>query len=625
MVQNCGVQSARGAGPLGVRVKTSSRRGRAAESSSLPDMKGASDPVQDRVPAPPPSAQPLMSNNSKLNLLEDQVLCPICLEVFHNPVTTACGHNFCMTCLQGFWDHQATMGETPYCPQCRQSFPCRPHLCKNVTLGEMVACFVQTKAQASKALQSTAGPGDVPCDFCSPQKLKSVKSCLQCVASLCEKHLSSHFEDQIFQGHQLLEPVWDLKSRLCRKHRKLRRLYCRTEGCSVCGACLLEEHRNHEAVPLEEERACKEAEVRKVQANVDNQMLIITSDNQKHRDRTAFLSKLIQNMRNEVNSCFSEIIQQIKQLHVKILEFLSKEEATVLGKLGTSIQQCHSRLLELEEDSVWLRNLLTNQSDQQFMQEIPRLKHFSTDMEPLMGTTFEEDSFLQLPETLVELQTQMADVGFTFLNQLLLRGIKTNSYEVLPPAVDRKALLKSYCNLHFDPASASPELFLFKEAHSVLNLGVLLEPTAASCPGFAQWPQVLCSRGLAEGCHYWEADVSDSWVCLGVTYRRCAPASGRPRRSVVYLLGRNPDSWCLEWDSLRFSVWHDNQQTVLPGAYQRTLGVALNCATGHLAFYGVAGGASLIYRFLATFLEPLYPAVMVGSGASVTLRQLPEA
>ncbi|TEA30782.1 hypothetical protein DBR06_SOUSAS4110250, partial [Sousa chinensis] len=33
-----------------------------------------------------------------LPTLEDQVLCPICLEVFHNPVTTACGHNFCRTC-----------------------------------------------------------------------------------------------------------------------------------------------------------------------------------------------------------------------------------------------------------------------------------------------------------------------------------------------------------------------------------------------------------------------------------------------------------------------------------------------------------------------------------------------
>uniref|UniRef100_A0A4X1V478 Uncharacterized protein n=1 Tax=Sus scrofa TaxID=9823 RepID=A0A4X1V478_PIG len=592
--------------------------------SGLLDMQRVSRPVQDHIPAPQPSPQPsrrpqgqFLMNHNHLQMFEDQVLCPICLEVFRHPVTTACGHNFCMTCLQGFWDHQATLGEALYCPQCRESIPSRPRLCKNVTLEEMVACLTQAKGQALGSSPNLAGPRDVPCDFCSPQKLKSVKSCLQCMASLCEKHLRSHFEDQVFQGHQLLEPVWDLKSRLCRKHRKLRRLYCRTEGSCVCGACLLEEHKNHDTIPLEEERARKEVEVRKVQANVENQMLIVTSDSQKHRGQMAFLSKLTQTTRDEVNTCFSEIIQEIKQLQMKVLDFVEKEEAAALGKLGSSIQQSHNRLLKLEGDSIWLRTLLSSRSDQQFLQDFSRLKHFPACLEPLMGTSCEEkQSFLQLPETLAELRTRLMDVGLSFINQILLKGIKMNAYEVLPPAVDRKTLLQCYCNLSFDPTTASEELFLFKETHSVLNLGILLEPFAAGgpFPGFKQWPQVLCSRGLAAGRHYWEAEVSNSWV-------------GRPRRNIVYLLGRNPYSWCLEWDSLKFSVWHNNTQTVLHGGYHRTLGVALDCGAGCLSFYGVAvaGGVSLIYRFLAAFLEPLYPAVMVSSGASVTLKQHPES
>ncbi|XP_053426759.1 E3 ubiquitin-protein ligase TRIM47-like [Nycticebus coucang] len=598
-------------------------------------MKRVSHTVQDLVPdlqtpaqpSRPPQSQFLKSNNSNLRSFEDQVLCPICLEVFHNPVTTACGHNFCMTCLQGFWDHQTAMGETLYCPQCRENFPSRPRLCKNVILGEMVACFVQARGQAMGSLWNMAGPRDVPCDFCSPPKLKSVKSCLQCMASLCEKHLHSHFEDELFQDHQLLEPMWDLKTRLCRKHRKLQQLYCRSEDCCMCSGCLLEGHKNHDTTPLEEERARQEVEVRKVQANVENQMLMITSDSQKQREHVAFLSKLIQTMRNEVNTCFSEIIQEVKQLKIKVLDFVDKEEAVALEKLSSSIQQSHTQLRKLEGDSVWLHNLLSNRSDQQFLQELPRLKLFPSCMEPLMGVHCEEtQSFLQLPETLAKLQTRLVDMGLSFVNQLLLKGIKMSSYEVLPPAVDRKTLLKYYCNLNFDPSTASEELFLFKETYSVLNLGILLEPTdmGGPLPGFQQWPQVLCSRGLSEGRHYWEAEVSNSWVCLGVTYRRSPPLSGPPRRNIVYLLGRNPHSWCLEWDSLKFSVWHNNTQTVLHGAYHRTLGVALDCATGCLSFYGLADGASLIYRFLARFLEPLYPAVMVSSGASITLKQCPE-
>lgn len=145
-----------------------------------------------------------------------------------------------------------------------------------------------------------------------------------------------------------------------------------------------------------------------------------------------------------------------------------------------------------------------------------------------MGTHCEEkQSFLQLPETLAELRSQLADVGLSFINQLLLQGqypvawghwrlifilgggtalqgsgwgsghlgrtlparghlprvmqtpgspclllermlgcenvlskapppppgIKMNSYEVLPPAVDRKTLLK--CESSVLPSSPS--------------------------------------------------------------------------------------------------------------------------------------------------------------------------
>lgn len=81
--------------------------------------------------------------------------------------------------------------------------------------------------------------------------------------------------------------------------------------------------------------------------------------------------KLIQTTRNEVNSCFSEIMQEVKHLQMKVLDFVDKEEAAALGKLGSSIQQSHNRLLKLEGDSIWLRTLLTNRSDQQFLQARP--------------------------------------------------------------------------------------------------------------------------------------------------------------------------------------------------------------------------------------------------------------
>ncbi|XP_023600543.1 uncharacterized protein LOC102428332 isoform X1 [Myotis lucifugus] len=152
-------------------------------------------------------------------------------------------------------------------------------------------------------------------------------------------------------------------------------------------------------------------------------MLMITSDSQKHREQVAFLLKMIQTMRDEVQSCFSGIIQEVKQLQTKVLDFVEKEEAAALEKLGSSIQQSHNWLLKLEADSIWLRTLLTNPSDQQFLQEFPRLKNFQDCMEPLMGTSWEEkQSFLQLPQTLAELRSRLVGMGLGFINQLLLQG-----------------------------------------------------------------------------------------------------------------------------------------------------------------------------------------------------------
>jgi len=40
-------------------------------------------------------------------------ICPICLDVFKNPVRTKCGHQFCSACLSKAIQYE------PYCPTCK--------------------------------------------------------------------------------------------------------------------------------------------------------------------------------------------------------------------------------------------------------------------------------------------------------------------------------------------------------------------------------------------------------------------------------------------------------------------------------------------------------------------------
>uniref|UniRef100_A0A8C6SCA8 Uncharacterized protein n=1 Tax=Neogobius melanostomus TaxID=47308 RepID=A0A8C6SCA8_9GOBI len=50
---------------------------------------------------------------------EEQFLCSICLEVFSEPVSTPCGHNFCKRCISQTWDSN----ESCFCPCVKRSSP----------------------------------------------------------------------------------------------------------------------------------------------------------------------------------------------------------------------------------------------------------------------------------------------------------------------------------------------------------------------------------------------------------------------------------------------------------------------------------------------------------------------
>ncbi|XP_047431920.1 E3 ubiquitin-protein ligase TRIM21-like [Mugil cephalus] len=70
-------------------------------------------------------------------LYEDQFRCSICLDVFTDPVSTPCGHNFCKTCITQHWDEN----DQCKCPLCTEIFYSRPRLRINTFIREMVAQF----------------------------------------------------------------------------------------------------------------------------------------------------------------------------------------------------------------------------------------------------------------------------------------------------------------------------------------------------------------------------------------------------------------------------------------------------------------------------------------------------
>ncbi|KAL0993553.1 hypothetical protein UPYG_G00109640 [Umbra pygmaea] len=93
------------------------------------------------------SFNPPMSPTFPITLLpEKHLLCPLCKDIFNNPVTTPCGHSFCHTCLSSYW----TRHSSDYCPQCRRMFPARPDLNVNRILADVCNNYRMKRPEESQ-------------------------------------------------------------------------------------------------------------------------------------------------------------------------------------------------------------------------------------------------------------------------------------------------------------------------------------------------------------------------------------------------------------------------------------------------------------------------------------------
>uniref|UniRef100_A0A3Q3XBL8 RING-type domain-containing protein n=1 Tax=Mola mola TaxID=94237 RepID=A0A3Q3XBL8_MOLML len=188
-----------------------------------------------------------MAEMTELNVFS----CSVCLNLLTDPVTTPCGHSYCMNCIQSFWDGEDEK-EFHSCPLCRQTFSPRPVLHKNTMLAVLVEELKKTGLKAAD--DSNAGPEDVACDFCIDRKMKALKSCLVCLVSYCGKHLQPHYESPTFLKHKLVEPTKNLHENICSRHNEVMKMFCRTDKLCICYLCPVDEHKGHDTVSAAAER-----------------------------------------------------------------------------------------------------------------------------------------------------------------------------------------------------------------------------------------------------------------------------------------------------------------------------------------------------------------------------------
>lgn len=117
---------------------------------------------------------------------EEDFVCPVCRDVFEEPVVLGCGHSFCRDCVQECWRSK----DVKKCPMCSTIHSSGP-AARNLALKSLCEAFVAERQ--SKRRRTSSGSEDV----CSRRAEGDNVFCLECLELAC----GACFQSDKHSGH----------------------------------------------------------------------------------------------------------------------------------------------------------------------------------------------------------------------------------------------------------------------------------------------------------------------------------------------------------------------------------------------------------------------------------------
>uniref|UniRef100_A0A663DM71 Tripartite motif containing 47 n=1 Tax=Aquila chrysaetos chrysaetos TaxID=223781 RepID=A0A663DM71_AQUCH len=528
--------------------------------------------------------------------------CPICLDLLKDPVTVPCGHNFCQGCLgalrqrPGPPDGGGGAGGAARCPLCQEPVPAALRLRKNRALCEvlpLLAAAAAASSPPSPAAGSPMAPGAeeedaageegtaVLCDVCPPgSRVAAARSCLVCLASFCGAHLEPHRRAPAFRAHRLVAPLRRLEEGLCPRHLQPLDGFCRAEQTCVCARCRAHEHRAHDVVPLEREREHKE--VRGLgwgSPRGDRPGRGCAGWGGMRRGAAT-------KERERVEKLFAETSEVLATFQKEVAGFIEDGERSMLGEAEADLRWKEERRAKLAQCKQNLENVPSTDTIY-FLQEFQALKvAMEENLSPALSFQ-NELNFTKCTQAMGAVKDVLSAACKNQWDHLQGKGIDGLSFQEMeeglcsPSPSSRDYFLKFafIIDLDSDTADKFIQLFGTKGAKRVL----CPIPYPESPTRFINCEQVLGVNLMNRGNYYWEVELIDGWVSIGVIAEDFDPRESYNRGR----LGRNEKSCCLQWNGQNYVAWFGGFESVIQQPFFHTIGVFLEYSEKALTFYGV--------------------------------------
>ncbi|XP_029963461.1 nuclear factor 7, ovary-like [Salarias fasciatus] len=296
---------------------------------------------------------------------EEHFYCSICLDIFTDPVSTPCGHNYCKSCITDYW----AISDVSQCPLCQETFLNTPKLRVNTEFRDILKIF-------RPAGPAAAGPGvswEVSCDLCPKGKRPAVKSCLACLASYCDAHLQPHGTVQALQWHKLVDPVGSLEDRVCQNHSKVKELFCRTDRSCVCTLCMADQHATHEAVSLQEEVEARRSELKHLQGEVKRTLIRKSVLSHKIQNSVKRGRHDVEKAKAEILESFAALVALIESRKVKLLQLLEEKQKAAEQQGSESLRRLQQEIQDHQDSDNKLERLLKSEDEFTVLQGLPSI------------------------------------------------------------------------------------------------------------------------------------------------------------------------------------------------------------------------------------------------------------
>ncbi|KAK2863888.1 hypothetical protein Q7C36_003042 [Tachysurus vachellii] len=560
---------------------------------------------------------------ASISITQEHFSCSICLNLLKEPVTTPCGHSFCMVCINRFWDGQ-NQKKSYSCPQCRETFAPRPVLRKSNMLTEITDLLKKSDQQSYliNALDIISLESqDAECDSCIGVKEKAVKSCLTCRATYCETHVQPHLESPAFKKHTLIAALSNLQEKMCAEHNKLLEVFCREDKRVICYQCSKENHSDHDTVPVQDEWIEKKKYIEDIQQKHQNRLESREKKLLELKEVTEAYKQSVQEAVEDNKRIFAELLVSFEKRQSEVTEMLRAEEKAELAQTVGVQKQLEQEIAAIKKRQTELGKLSQTNGYIHFLQRFQFLSPKLEISDSFKFTLNHQWSFENFKKSIIQIKEEVEDICKEKVDTFSENGLNFNQVIIIPEPETREEFLKYACELSLDPNTANNYLELSND-NTQVKCGQKSHEYPNHPERFTDWQQVLCKQKVPLR-SYWEVEVDgETGVSIAVSYKDISRKGSKSESR----FGQNAQSWRLvRYSKKNYCFWHDDTKIEISSPKSKRIGVYLDQKAGILAYYSISDKMNLIHKVTTAFTQPLYAGFGIGSNSFANICLQPSA